>query len=246
MMKQKQSTKSFSPARAEEILGLAAKYYAEEQESYTGKELYEAGIEANIPDRLIQKAIQDLQRQQEQKLAQRRRVKHCLKFALGISSIAISAIAFWTAGTYNHLTATKLEAETALKQVENQLQRRAALIPQLVSLTKSYSDRQSKIITQLIQARQVYLDADILDEKITAIAKLDRAIQDFTSYAATNHQLNSSQLFVNLQYEITGTENRLAVERRRHDQAVQKYNQEIQQFPQSLAAQIFGFESWSR
>jgi LemA protein len=232
----------FTEAKAAEILELAAKYYSVEQQSYTLIELTHAGSEVQIPDRLIQKAILDLKTRKQQQLDQQRQVKHRLRMAWGFGLIITSAIALWTAATYNHLTATKLESETTQKQVDNQQQRRADLIPQLVELTNTYANHEQEIISQLIVARQGYLKADEPAEKTMAIAILNQAILDFSRYATTNQQLQSSQLFINLQYEITGTENRLVVERMRFNQAVQKYNQEIQQFPQSLVAKTFHFK----
>lgn len=232
----------FSSNKASEILELAARYYTAENQTYTVAELVQAGSEVQIPDHLIRKAITDLGQQQQQQLEQRRKVKYCLGMVIGFSLIFTSAIASWSAFTYNHLVTVSNRVETVQKQVENQLQRRADLIPQLVNLSKTYANHEQEIITQLIQARQDYFKADNLEEKITAIAKLDRAILNFAHHATANQQLNSSQLFINLQYEITGTENRLAVERMRYNQTVQKYNREIQQFPQSLIAMTFHFE----
>ncbi len=209
---------------------------------FSCKSLTEAGSEVQISDRLIQKAIHELETSEQQQLQQQRQVKHRLRMAWGFRLIVISAIACWSIATYNYLTATKLESETTHKQVENQLQRRADLIPQLVEITNTYANHEQEIISQLIAARQGYLKADKPAAKTRAIAILDRAILDFSRYAATNQQLQSSQLFIHLQYEITGTENRLAVERMRHNQAVQKYNQETQQFPQSLVAKTFNFK----
>ena len=238
----KQSRNSFSEAKASEILELAAKYYSTEQQSYTVAELVQAGTEAHIPDRLVIKAIQELKTQKQQQLKQDKQVQRYIRISLGLSLIMTSAIAFWSTITYNHLISLANKVETAEKQVENQLQRRANLIPQLVEITKLYANHESEIINQLIVARKNYLAADILEEKITEISTLNRAILNFSHYATTNQKLQSSQLFINLQYEVTGTANRLAVETMRYNQAIQNYNQEIQQFPQSLVAKTFRFE----
>lgn len=71
---------------------------------------------------------------------------------------------------------------------------------------------------------------------------MNQAIDRFQNYAAANPQLQSSQLFINLQYELAGTENRIAVERMRYNQAVKAYDQKVQRFPNSLLANAFGFE----
>ncbi len=90
-----------------------------------------------------------------------------------------------------------------------------------------------------------YLISSTPEEKATAIIFVNQAIESFRDYAATNPQLQSSQLFVNLQYELAGTENRLAVERMRYNRTVQDYNQKIQGFPNFLIAKALGFEKQS-
>lgn len=237
----KQTDKSFSEAKASEILELAARYHVESNQAYTIEELIDVGTEAQIPDCLIIKAIQEIEAQKQQKLEQQKRVKNFLTKALSYCLLICGGITLWSAITYNHLVAVVNNTQTAQKQVNNQLQRRADLIPQLVSLTQTYAEHEREIITQLVTARQDYLAAEDLGEKTLANTKLDRAILNFSNYATTNQQLQSSQLFINLQYEITGTENRLAVERMRYNEAVQKYNQEIQKFPQSVIAKVFEF-----
>ena len=83
------------------------------------------------------------------------------------------------------------------------------------------------------------------EEKAAALVFVNQAIGHFRDLVATNPQLQSSQLFVNLQYELAGTENRLAVERMRYNRTVQDYNQKIQGFPNSLIAKALGFEKQS-
>lgn len=233
----------FAEAKATEILELAARYYEAENEAYTETELVSAGSEVQIPDRLIRKAIADLKACQQRQRERKRKTKYYLQLAAGISLILTGAIALWSGVTYNHLLTLSAQVRTSQKQVANQQQRRADLIPQLVKLTNNYADREQAIISQLVEARQEYLQAENAAAKTQAIAKLDRAILNFSEYAIANPKLNSSQLFSNLQHEITGTANRLAVERMRHNQAVANYNQEIQQFPQSLIAKTLGFEN---
>ena len=233
----------FAEAKAAEILELAARYYEAENEAYTEAELVSAGLEVQIPDRLIRKAIADLKARQQQQLERQRKTKHLLGLTAGISLIMTGAIALWSGVTYNHLLTISAQVQTTQKQVANQQQRRADLIPQLVELTNNYADHEQAIISQLVEARQEYLQAENAAAKTQAIAELDRAIRNFSGYAIANPKLNSSQLFSNLQSEITGTANRLAVERMRYNEAVANYNQEIQQFPQSLIAETFNFES---
>ena len=228
--------------KAWEILELAARYYTEQSQDYTVSELIQAGAEAQIPDRFIRQAIKDLKTKQQQKLEQQKQIKRRLRIFSNIGLAIASIITFWSIGTYNHLTHVAAQTEAALNQLENQLQRRADLIPQLIDLTKTYAQHEQQIITQLIQARKDYLQAIDLDQKTIAAMIVNRSIDTFYRYAATDIKLQSSQLFINLQYEITGTENRIAVERMRYNQKVQKYNQEIDLFPQSLVAKVGRFK----
>ena len=95
---------------------------------------------------------------------------------------------------------------------------------------------------QYQQERESAAERRAAQEKADAAVQMNQAIAGFTNYAVASYQLQSNQLLTNLQYELTGTENRLAVERRRYNQAVQAYNQKVQSFPNSLVANMFGFE----
>ena len=143
---------------------------------------------------------------------------------------------------YNRLVSLKNRFENAFAQIEVQLKRRYDLIPNLVNVSKAYAKQEQELVTLLIQSREAYLQADTPTEKATAIVAIKTAIDRFQSIAIANPQLQSSQLFINLQYEIAGTENRLATERRRYNKAVQKYNQKVNSFPNFLIADKFGFE----
>jgi LemA protein len=164
--------------------------------------------------------------------------RNLLIFGAGI----VAALTIWTVGTFNSLQSSNTRVETAWAQVENQLQRRADLIPNLVSVTQAYAKHEKELVSLLVQSRQAYLQAATPAQKAAATVQINQAIARFRDYAAVNPQLQSSKLFVNLQYELAGTENRLAVERMRYNQTVQAYNQKIQTFPNSLVAKTFGFE----
>lgn len=230
---------------APEVLELASRYYAEQERSYADSELVEAATEAGIPPRFIEQAIKDVRAQHQQKLEQQRQAIAYRQRVLKTSVAFLAAIALWSVWTYNSLSSATLKTEAAWAQVENQLQRRTDLIPNLVSITQAYAQHEKELISLLVQSREAYLQAVTSEEKAVAIVEVDRAIGRFHDYAATNPQLQSSQLFVNLQYELAGTENRLAVERMRYNRTVQDYNQKIQGFPNSLVARALGFERQS-
>ena len=230
---------------APEVLELASRYYAEQEKSYSPSELVEAATEAGIPPRFIEQAIKDVRAQHQQKLEQQKQERVHRQMLLKIGAAFLAAIALWNVWTYNSLSSAALKTEAAWAQVENQLQRRTDLIPNLVSVTQAYAQHEKELISLLVQSRQAYLQAVTSEQKANAIVEVDRAIGHFRNYAATNPQLQSSQLFVNLQYELAGTENRLAVERMRYNRTIQDYNQKIQGFPNSLIAKALGFEKQS-
>ena len=230
---------------APEVLALASRYYAHSTQSYSVSELVQAGSEVQIPAEFIEQAIREIQAQRSQTLEQQKRSRHRRQKLLNLGAGIMVVSAFWSIWTYNALSRELSNVDAAWAQVENQLQRRADLIPNLVSITQAYAKHEQQLVSLLLQSRESYLRAVTPQEKAAAIAQVNQAIERFRNYTATNPQLQSSQLFINLQYEITGTENRIAVERMRYNQVVQSYNQQIQQFPTSVVAKAFGFGSQS-
>jgi LemA protein len=230
---------------ATEVLTLASRYYASSTQSYSLSELVQAGSEVQIPAEFIEQAIREIQAQQVQKLEQQKRSRHMRQMLLKIGAGIAAVSALWSIWTYNSLSGEASNVDAAWAQVENQLQRRADLIPNLVSVTQAYAKQEQELISLLVQSREAYLQAVTPNEKVAAIAKVNQAIKRFGDYTAANPQLESSQLFINLQYEIAGTENRIAVERMRYNKAVQSYNQQMQQFPNSVVAKAFRFKSKS-
>lgn len=225
-----------------EVLELASRYYANYTQSYSEAELVAAGKEVQIPAEFIQRAIQEVQAKQQQQLEQQKQTRQQRQKLLKISAGIIAVLALWNIWTYNYLSSAALQTEAAWAQVENQLQRRADLIPNLVNITQNYARQEQDLISLLIQSRAAYLQAATPQQKTAAMQDIERAIARFQQSAAGNPQLQSSQLFINLQYELAGTENRLAVERMRYNQAVTAYNQKIQGFPNSFLAIVLGFQ----
>ncbi|HEY9861887.1 MAG TPA: LemA family protein [Candidatus Obscuribacterales bacterium] len=216
------------------VFNLAARLYAEQNAAYSLAELQQAGIEAQIPAELIEQAWRDIQIQQAQAQARR-------KTAVVIALSASVAIAFWSGWSYNIFTRSAQKVEIAWSQVENQFQRRADLIPALVELTRSPTLANSASTQTLIQARQLYLQAQTPTEKVAASQQMSQAIERFQAELAQTSTQKTDPALQDLRYELIGTENRIAVERRRYNQAVQSYNHQIQQFPNVLLAPLLGF-----
>ncbi|MGM3308683.1 LemA family protein [Anabaena sp. WFMT] len=227
---------------APEVLELASRYYTHQNQGYSASELVAAGKEVDIPAEFIQQAILDVQAKHKQQLQQQQQLTHLRQKILIAATGVVAALSVWSAWTYNSIQNSNSKVQAAWAQVENQLQRRADLIPNLVNVTLSYAKQEKELVSLLVRSHEAYLQAATPDDKAAATVQVNQAIDRFRDYATINPQLRSSQLFTNLQYEITGTENRLAVERMRYNQAVQAYNQKIQTFPNFLVANTLGFE----
>jgi LemA protein len=216
---------------APEVLALASRYYANQQQS------------SSIPTEFIQQALREVQAQRAQQLEQQQRAHKQRQIFLMTGACLLTVSSLWSVWTYNSLSSNASKVQTAWAQLDNQLQRRADLIPKLISAMRVYTIQEPQPFSRLDAAYEDYLQAGTQNEKVAAITNVNLAIKSFTDYAAANPPpLQSSQLFINLQDEIVGTENRLAVERMQYNKAVQSYNQQIQQFPSSLLARELGFQ----
>jgi LemA protein len=137
---------------------------------------------------------------------------------------------------------TKREAvNAAWAQVDVVLQRRADLIPNLVQTVKGYAVQEQTVFGDIAAARAALLGAKTPTDKIAANNQLDGALGRLLVIVENYPQLKSNENFLRLQDELAGTENRIAVERRRYNQAVQDYNTYISLFPNSLVAGFAGF-----
>ncbi len=228
---------------APDIFKLASQYTSADLEYYSIDELEAAASAAGIPAEYIPQAIAEIQTKNAKKQIKKQNIRQWTRQWLFIGSIVIMGSIEWSIATYNAIANHQIQVEAAWAQVENQRQRRADLIPQLVKVTQAYTTHERTLVATLLKARQAYLDARSLEQQQDAIAKIDQAIDQFQTYALQHSALKSSQLYINLQYEITGTENRLAVERMRYNQAVQSYQQQLQGFPNAVIAELSGFEA---
>jgi len=153
-------------------------------------------------------------------------------------------------GNYNELVVLDEGISSSWAQVENQYQRRADLIPNLVNTVKGYADFEQKTLTQVIQARSKATSITIDPSNLTpeAVAKFQKA-QDGLSGALSRllvsveryPDLKANTQFQQLQVQLEGTENRIAVERRNFNNTVQGYNSVMRQFPMNIIAGILGF-----
>lgn len=226
------------------VLEKASRLYQQQNADYSLAELMAAGSEVSLPPELIQQAYQELQQEKEAAISNKLRQHRQLQVGGAIAATSILITGLWTAGVYNSLNAAKTTVEGKWAQVENQMQRRADLIPQITQVAQSYVTREESIMAELNAARDSFLNAATAEEQSAANEEMKSAIAQFQAFAANSQQLQSSELFINLQYEIAGTENRIATERMRYNQAVEAYNQSAQSFPTAAVAGLLGFEPY--
>jgi LemA protein len=145
-------------------------------------------------------------------------------------------------GTYNSLVTLDEGVKAAWAQVENQLQRRYDLIPNLVETVKGYAAQEKEVFLRVTEARSKVGGATTINDKIAANNGLSAALSRLLLVVERYPDLKSNTNFIRLQDELAGTENRIAVERRRYNETVKVYNIKIRRFPTNLLAGIFGFE----
>src|SRR5437868_10716492 len=160
--------------------------------------------------------------------------------------IVLALIAFIAFGQYisvRNTLVTKNEAvKAAWSQVDIVLQRRADLIPNLVATVKGYAQQEQTVFGDIAKARSALLSAGTPSDKIAANQQLDGALGRLLAIVENYPQLKSNENFLRLQDELAGTENRIAVERKRYNDTLQDYNTYIQQFPHNIFAAWPGFK----
>jgi LemA protein len=142
---------------------------------------------------------------------------------------------------YNRIVNEEQGVESAWSQVENQLQRRADLIPNLVQVVKGYASHEKGVFDDIATARAAMLGASSRADKIQTANQFEGAISKLMSITEAYPQLKADGNFQRLMDELAGTENRLAVERKRYNEAVQQYNADVRGIPGSWWARIGGF-----
>lgn len=164
--------------------------------------------------------------------------------------IVLAVIVLWCISAYNGLVKSEEGVKTAWSQVENVYQRRADLIPNLVATVKGYASHESETLEGVIAARakatQLTVNADDLtEEQIAKFQKaqgeLGSALGRLMAISEAYPDLKANENFRDLQAQLEGTENRIAVERKAYNQTARDYNTAIRVFPKNIIASIFGF-----
>jgi LemA protein len=167
--------------------------------------------------------------------------KRNLLIAVIIVLVLAGSLYSFFKGTYNQFVSLDEAVKSSWAQVENQLQRRYDLIPNLVETVKGYAKQEKDVLVEVTNARARVGGAATVPDKITANNELSGALSRLLVVVERYPDLKSNQNFLRLQDELAGTENRISVERRRYNEAVQSYNVAIRSFPANLLADTFGF-----
>lgn len=167
--------------------------------------------------------------------------------------VALAVILFfWTKGVYNNLVTQDEGVKTAWSQVENQYQRRADLIPNLVNTVKGYAAHEKNTLEGVMNARakatQTTIDPTNLNEETmkqyqAAQGELSNALSRLMVVVERYPELKANENFRELQVQLEGTENRITVERKRFNEVAQGYNTYVRTFPNNILSGIFGFQA---
>ncbi len=160
--------------------------------------------------------------------------------AIGIVAVLVLG-ALWVVSARNGFVTAQESIKGAWAQVENQLQRRYDLIPNLVNTVKGYAKHEKEVFENIAAARAKLAGARTVGERVQASSQMESALARLLVVVENYPLLKADQSFNRLMDELAGTENRISVERRRFNDMVQAYNKSVQLFPRNLVAKQFGF-----
>ena len=169
---------------------------------------------------------------------------------IGVIIVIVIGIFMWFKGSYNQMVTRSENVSSQWSNVENQYQRRLDLIPNLVNTVKGYAEHEQNTLTQVVEARakatQMRVNFDQLDEQTiqkfnNMQGELSSALSRLMAISEQYPDLKANENFRDLQAQLEGTENRIAVERRKFNEEVKGYNAYIRSFPKNIIAVMFGF-----
>jgi LemA protein len=163
----------------------------------------------------------------------------------GLHASTVVAMALLLSGcSYNKFTTEEEAIKAQWGQVQNQLQRRNDLIPNLVETTKGYAQHEQSVLKDIAESRSRLLAAKSPEETIQAANQQTTALGRLLAVVENYPQLRANEQFNRLMDELAGTENRIAVERMRYNERVQEYNTRRRKFPSNVTAKMFGFKEY--
>lgn len=165
-----------------------------------------------------------------------------LLVALGVLALFILIFVVWFIGTYNGLVSSDQEVNAAWSNVENQYQRRADLLPNLVEVVKGYAKHEATVFEEVTKARSQWAGAKTPDEKVSAAKEMDSAMSRLMVVVESYPDLKASTSYTTLQAQIEGTENRISTERKRYTDTATAYNIKIKRIPTSIVADFYDYK----
>ncbi|MEI8062186.1 MAG: LemA family protein [bacterium] len=150
-------------------------------------------------------------------------------------------IGIYLVGSYNHFIGMKQDVTSKWAQVENQLQRRFDLVPNLVETVKGLTKQEQTVFGEIADARTRYAGAQTQSDKVAAANQFESSIGRLLVITENYPTLESSKLFSDLMIQLEGTENRISVERKNYNDTVQVYDTALQRFPGGVVGRMFGF-----
>lgn len=162
-------------------------------------------------------------------------------FLIGLAVVLIvSGLGF--VSIYNGIVSQHENITAKWAQVENQLERRNDLIPNLVNTVKGYAAHEKTVLEDVTNARSQWARATTVEDKVRAASSVDAALARLLLVMENYPNLKADQTFLRLMDELSGTENRIAVERMRYNEAVMAYNVMVRRFPGNIVANVFGYK----
>lgn len=155
--------------------------------------------------------------------------------------VVIALIGFWVWGIYNSLVTLNVNVDSKWAQVQVQLQRRYDLIPNLVNTVSSYAQFEKSTLTQITQLRSQWAAASTPEQQVQTSNQIESTLSKILAVFEAYPNLQTITALQNLQFELAGTENRVAVSRQDYNSAVQSYNTAIKLFPNNVIAGYLGF-----
>jgi len=157
--------------------------------------------------------------------------------------IVLVVLVVWGFASYNQFVTLNQKIDSQWAQVETQYQRRFDLIPNLVKSAEGVMKQEKQVFSDLATARSQYAGAKTVDEKSAAASQLESSLGRLLVIVENYPQLKSNETVNKLMDELSGTENRIAVERKRFNEEVTTYNLSVIRFPKNILANLFGFKS---
>jgi LemA protein len=164
--------------------------------------------------------------------------------ASALMTLIVVAASASSGCSYNRFVSEEEAVKAQWAQVDNQLQRRNDLIPNLVETTKGFAQQERDVFQAIADSRAKLAGAQTPEQRIQAANEQSSALARLLVVVENYPQLKSSETFARLMDELAGTENRIAVERMRYNESVQRYNTSRRQFPGNVTASVFGFDEY--